>query len=73
MASTATMTTAYCGVNARLRPVMATSRNAVRSCAHAGTPVLSGGELRPLAGAAALRDDVFTPIPGTAAPGGPPA
>ena len=64
-----TLTTEY--VVARADALAATSQIAIRNRAHAGTPAASTGELRLVT--PAVMDDVFTPFPGTAVPGGPPA
>jgi hypothetical protein len=55
----------------RVRTTSAAPLLAVRSRAHAGTPVASTGELRLVTTATATDTDVR--FPGTAVPGGPPA
>ncbi len=71
MGSTTLTNTDYVGLGMRIRTTSAASQIAVRSCAHAGTPVAATGELRPVPTFAATDDDFRTP--GTAVPGGPPA
>lgn len=73
MTQTTPENTRYVGLVGRVRTMSAASRLAVRSCAHAGTPVDDTGELRLVTPAIAATDDVFAPIPGTAVPGGLPA
>lgn len=73
MTTTLWDTNQYVGLAARVRTMSAASPLAVRSRAHAGTPVVDTGELRLVTPATATTDDDFAPFPGTAVPGGPPA
>lgn len=72
MGSTTMEQTEYLGLLPRVRAMSGSPSIAVRSRAHAGTPVVLTGELRLVPGASAATDDVFR-TPGTAVPGGPPA
>ena len=71
MGSMTLKTTEYVG--ARVRTTAAAPQIAVRSRAHAGTPAAFTGELRLATATTVVIDDEFTPFPGTAVPGGPPA